>query len=470
MPGEDAVAEPTIAARMDRLPWSRHMRKLITLISLGGWFEFYDLFFAAYIAVGLFNGGVFKPTTQGLFDLEGFASFIAASFAGLFLGTIAFGWLSDRFGRRAIFTFALVWYSLASLAMALQTSAAAIDAWRLIAGIGIGVELVNIDAYVSELVPRRERGPAFAYSQFVMFTVVPVVALLAWLLVPRTILGLDGWRWVVIIGSIGAAVVWWIRLRLPESPRWLAQHGRETEAERIVSLLESRIAAETNAPLPAPEMLSGKAEGSDNTDGKAGGWLEMWSAAYRGRTTMLVVYNFCQTIGYYGFASWVPTLLIAQGIEVTRSLMYTFIIAIANPIGPLIGVWFADRIERKWQIAWASLLIAALGLIFAQQRTAAGIVGLGLAITLVNNWLSFSFHAYQSELYPTRIRATAVGFVYSWSRFSTIFSGYIIAFFLSRYGTTGVFAFIAAAMAVVFVVIGAFGPATTRRRLEEIAA
>jgi putative MFS transporter len=86
------------------------------------------------------------------------------------------------------------------------------------------------------------------------------------------------------------------------------------------------------------------------------------------------------------------------------------------------------------------------------------------------HWLSFSFHAYQAELYPTRIRAQAVGFVYSWSRFSAIFSGFIIAFFLARYGTLGVFSFIAGAMTIVFVVIGAFGPAVTKRRLEAIAA
>jgi MFS transporter, putative metabolite:H+ symporter len=459
----DASA-PTIAARLDRLPPSNHIRKYITLISLGGWFEFYDLFFTAYVAVGLFNSKLFRPTTQGLFDFEGFASFVAALFTGLFIGTICFSWLSDRYGRRSIFTFSLLWYSVGSLIMAFQTTSATIDLWRMIASIGIGVELVNIDTYVSEMVPKEQRGPAFAYNQFVMFTVVPVVALLAWLLVPTTILGLDGWRWVVIIGSVGAVFVWRIRLGLPESPRWLAHHGRTAEADRIVSDMEQRVAVESGQPLPVPEPVSGEIES------KQGAWVEMWSPVYRGRTIMLMVYNLFQTIGYYGFASWVPTFLISQGIEVTRSLEYTFIIAIANPVGPLIGVWFADRLERKWQIAWAAIGIAVFGLLFSQQTTALGVIVFGVLITLSNNWLSFSFHAYQTELYPTRIRAQAVGFVYSWSRFSTIFSGFIIAFFLGRYGTTGVFSFIAVAMVVVFIVIGGFGPVTTRRRLEAIAS
>ena len=453
----------TVASRLDRLPPSRHTRRLVTLISLGGWFEFYDLFFTAYVALGLFKAGIFKPTTQGLFDLQGFASFVAALFAGLFVGTLAFSWLSDRFGRRSIFTFSLLWYSIGALVMAFQDTPQSIDLWRFIASIGLGVELVNVDTYVSELVPKEQRGPAFAYNQFVMFTAVPVVALLAWQLVPQTILGLDGWRWVVIIGSVGALVIWWIRRSLPESPRWLEQHGRIGEAESIIADLERRIRADTGKELPPPETIAGE------TERKSGVWAEMWSETYRGRTIMLVIYNLFQTVGYYGFSSWVPALLISQGVEVTKSLAYTFIIAVAAPIGPLVGVVFADRFERKWQIAWAAAGIAMFGLLFAQQATAFGVIACGLLITLCNNWMSFSFHAYQAELYPTRIRARAIGFVYSWSRFSAIFSGFIIAFFLGRYGTLGVFGFIAGAMAVVFIVIGGFGPAVTKRRLEAIA-
>jgi MFS transporter, putative metabolite:H+ symporter len=459
-----ADAAVTVAARLDRLPPSRHTRKLITLLSLGAWFEFYDLFFAAYVAIGLFKEGLFTATTQGLFDLHGFASFVAALFAGMFIGTLAFSWLSDRFGRRSIFTFALLWYSVAAFVMAFQTTPETINLWRLIASIGLGVELVNVDAYLSELVPKEQRGSAFAYNQCIMYTAVPVVAFLAWQLVPLTILGLSGWRWVVIIGSAGAFVIWWIRRGLPESPRWLAQHGRVAEAERIVDEMERHVRAETGKELPPAEPLAGE------TERKTGAWVEVWSPAYRGRTIMLIVFQILQTIGYYGFSSWVPALLISQGIGVTKSLAYTFIIALISPVGPLIGYFFADRFERKWQIAWAAIGIAVFGLLFAQQSTAIGVIACGLLVTLCANWFSFSFHAYQSELYPTRIRAQAVGFVYSWSRFSAIFSGFIIAFFLGRYGTIGVFSFIAGAMVVVFIVIGFFGPPVTKRRLEAIAA
>jgi putative MFS transporter len=407
---------------------------------------------------------LFKPTTAGLFDMHGFASLVAAGFAGMFVGTLAFSWLSDRLGRRSIFTFALLWYSIGAFILAFQTTPEAINLWRFIACVGLGVELVNVDAYLSELVPKEQRGSAFAFNQSVMYTAVPVVAFLAWQLVPTEILGLSGWRWVVLIGSVGALAIWWIRRNLPESPRWLAQHGRIAEAEAIVAEMERRTKAEIGRELPQPEVLAGEEEQ------KIGVWSEMWSPAYRGRTIMLVAFQLLQTIGYYGFNNWVPTLLISQGIGVTRTLPYTFAIAIAAPIGPLIGYFFADRFERKWQVAGSAIGIAALGFLFAQQNAAAGVIACGFVLTLCANWFSFSFHAYQSELYPTRMRAQAIGFVYSWSRFSAIFSGFIIAFFLGNYGSIGVFSLIAGAMISVFIVIGFFGPPVTNRRLEAIAA
>ena len=92
-----------------------------------------------------------------------------------------------------------------------------------------------------------------------------------------------------------------------------------------------------------------------------------------------------------------------------------------------------------------------------------------MALTVSNNLLSFSYHAYQTELYPTRIRASAVGFVYAWSRLSTVVSSFIIAALLSGFGTAGVFAFIAAAMAIVIGAVGLFGPRTARLSLEDVS-
>ena len=362
-----ATTAAEITARLDRLPMTRHLWKMVTLISLGGCFEVYDLFFSGYVAPGLFRAGIFTPTTVSLFGMTGIASFIGALFAGLFVGTIAFSYFADRFGRRAIFTFSLVWYSIATLILAFQHTADMVNLWRFIGGIGIGVELVTIDTYISELVPKRVRGKAFAFQQAIGFCAVPLVALLAWLLVPVDPLGFSGWRWVVLIGSAGAVFIWWLRLGLPESPRWLAQQGRFAEAEHVMQAIETQVAADSHQPLPTPELAPPE-------NPRPGSYWEVFSPAYRGRAIMMIVANFCSTIGFYGFANWVPTLLIAKGIHVTQSLQYTFIMAFAYPLFALVGTTYADRMERKWQVVTASIGMAVCGVAFSMQSAAAALI------------------------------------------------------------------------------------------------
>jgi putative MFS transporter len=165
----------------------------------------------------------------------------------------------------------------------------------------------------------------------------------------------------------------------------------------------------------------------------------------------------------------VPTLLIKQGISVTQSLQYTFIIALAAPFGPLLASALGDKVERKWLIVAAAFAIAAFGLAFGQTTAAIPLIGLGVMLTLSNNILSFAFHSYQPELYPTRIRALAVGFVYSWSRLSVVFSAFAIAYCLQWFGVAGVFTLIAGSMLVVMLAIGLLGPKTANLSLETIS-
>jgi MFS transporter, putative metabolite:H+ symporter len=245
---------------------------------------------------------------------------------------------------------------------------------------------------LSELVPRERRGVAFASVSLIGTTAYPVTAFLAWALVPTTVFGLDGWRWVAIIGASGAIIAWFLRLALPESPRWLAQRGRAEEAERITRMIEARVETQSGRALPPPHTLD------DEVEHSIGSYREIFTPPYLQRTMMLIVFQILQVVGYYGFTSWVPTLLLAQGITVTKSLAYTVIIAAANPLGALCATQFADRCERKWQLALSALSIGVFGLAFSQQTDALGIMITGAVIAFSNTVMAYSFHAYQSEL------------------------------------------------------------------------
>ncbi|MBU9267266.1 MFS transporter [Burkholderia gladioli] len=461
--GSARQREASVSARLDRLPPTRYFRGLVARIAIGGWFEFYEMFMAAYISLGLIKGGMYHATTEGIFDVNGFASFLGSFFAGMFVGTVALGGFTDRFGRRAVFTGAMLLYSVATFAAAFQVSPEAMDAWRFVAGLGIGVQLITVDTYISELTPNHARGKYMAFSILVILSSVPTVALLSYVLVPHTILGLDGWRWVMIIGSAGALLIWLIRRDLPESPRWLESRQRVAEALAIVERIESRVVAETGQPLAAPMLDAAAPEQGQ------GSWSEIWRRPYLGRTLMLPLFNFCQTFGVYGFGAWVPVLLYSKGITITHSLLYTMVIAITTPLGAIGAMACAERIERKWQLAACAAVVAVAGVMFGMVREPALILLFGSAVTIANNWLIGIFHTYQAELYPTRIRARAVGFVFSWSRLSSIFVGFWVAALLKHYGVPAVFVLISSAMLVIVVAVGAFGPRSNGIRLEELS-
>jgi putative MFS transporter len=134
------------------------------------------------------------------------------------------------------------------------------------------------------------------------------------------------------------------------------------------------------------------------------------------------------------------------------------VIAIANPVGPLVGMSFADKVERKWVIVGSAIAIAVIGTAFSQFTAPALLIACGVAMTLVNTTLSYAYHAYQTEVFPVRVRGRAAGIAYSTSRLGAMCSGFLVSYFLQHFGVSGVFGLISAAMAVVVVSIGVFGP------------
>jgi MFS transporter, putative metabolite:H+ symporter len=284
----------------------------------------------------------------------------------------------------------------------------------------------------------------------VMFTAVPVVAFLAWWLVPQSPYGVDGWRWVVLIGAAASMIIWVLRLYVPESPLWLARHGRAEEAVKILATLEAK-AGPPARTAKTPDVMPARAATKVT-------FADLFRPPYLSLVVLFMVFNFCQAFGFYGFANWVPTLLVDKGITVTKSLQYSFIVAFAYPIAPLLAASFADRFERKWIISGACAAIIAFGIAFSQLTQPVLLILCGVLLTAANMTMSYAYHAYQTEVFPTAIRACASGLVYSMSRVSAMFSGFIVAFMLREHGVTGVFGLITAAMVIVIIALAMFGP------------
>lgn len=142
-------------------------------------FELYDLFQTGYISTGLIADGIFHSGAQGVFGVSDRAAFASATFLGLFVGASLLSPYADRFGRRATFMFALIWYGAFSLLLAFQQQAEWVIFLRFLVGVGLGMELVTIDTYLTEWVPAHLRTRAFAFAFFVQFLSVPAVALMS---------------------------------------------------------------------------------------------------------------------------------------------------------------------------------------------------------------------------------------------------------------------------------------------------
>ncbi|WP_434667196.1 MFS transporter [Paraburkholderia sp. A3BS-1L] len=449
---ENAAAVAQIGARIDALNGSTRLWGWVALIAVGGFFEIYDLALTAPLSPGLVAAGIFKTGNAGLFGFSDQATFIAATFLGLYVGVIGFAGLGDRFGRKAVFGYALASYALATFVMGLQNDSIWVCFWRFLAGVGLGAESVAIDCFIVEIMPKHLRGKAFGMGKSIEYSAIPIAALLAAVMIPHSIFGVTGWRWLTFLPAAGAAAFWIFRRNLPESPRWLASQGRREEAHAVLDAFDGGAQPAAVAPAateprtanrPAPRYV-------------------------RNAMLMMIVYFVFQNIAYYGFSNWIPTLLEAQGVPLKHSLFYTFGVSLAAPLGPILVALLADRFERKHQIIVIGLIAIVLGVIFAHSASPIGWISTGIGLTFANAALSFHGHAYQSEIFPTSIRARAVGFVYSFTRLSAAISGYIVAFALTRGGVATVFLTISGCMLVAVLTIGLAGPRTRNRTFEEI--
>ncbi len=443
---------------LERLPVSRWHWRLVVVVGIGTFFDLYEVFL----------GGVLAPVLAKEFGLGtlGKSMVIAAGFAGMFIGANVLSIAADRLGRRRVFILNLLVYSLFSFAAAFSPNIETFLVLRVIAGIGLGAELVLVDTYLAEFIPARYRGRMTAWAYTIGFLGVPLAALLGGKLVARTqLLGIDGWRWLLLFGGLGAVFVMVVRAMLPESPRWLESRGRHAEARKVIELVVAKVAPGT--PIPeSSESASGTT--SDDDARSVAQVLRIAFRDYRKRTVMLVIFQVLQTVAYYGFGTLAPLVLVSKGFEVTESLGYAALTFAGYPLGSLISVPLVERFERKYLIIASALGIALCGIVFAASTNVAVIVSAGFLLTAVSNVFSNAFHIYQAEIFPTAIRSTASGVCYSLSRATSTVMPFVAVPALAALGPVAVFSGSASLIVLLCLDVGLLGPRSTGRKLEQV--
>jgi putative MFS transporter len=454
-----ATGSGELAARLDRLPLGPFHRRVLYALAFAFFFELADLNTFSYAAPGLRH-------YLGL--SVGDISFVtSASFLGMFLGAAGGGWVADRLGRRRWLVLSVIWFSVFSLANAGAWNTTTLLLARLLTGIGLGAMTAVAITYLSETMPREHRGRMQGAVLALGLVGIPVMAFVARGVVPT---GPNGWRWVFLFGALGVLGLVLI-LRLPESPRWLLVRGRSGEASRVVTAVEQETEAR-RGPLPpvaAEEPEAGPAEPT-RTFRPAGGRAVLFRPVLRRRTLMLLAAWIFQTLGFYGFVSWVPTLLAEHGFSLAESLTFSAITTIGAVPGALLAWPISDRFGRKAPAAIVAVVIAVCGVLYGVTFDVVAIVVFGFLVSFFIQTFAALLYAYTPELYPTALRNTGSGFAYGIGRLANIVGPLVVAAIFTGAGYVWVFVYIGACWLVVAAAIGFFGPRSGRAGLEELEA
>jgi MFS transporter, putative metabolite:H+ symporter len=434
-------------ARLDRLPISTFHHRIMWLIGAGMFFDGFDIYLAATVLGATLKGG-FSTLGQN-------AEFVSATFVGMMLGSFVTGFLGDRYGRRFTYQANLAIFGFASIAAAFAPSMLVLIWIQLIIGFGLGAENVVGYSTLTEFVPPQSRGKWLGLMTVFVVTGLPVAALLGTLIIPSL-----GWRAMFVLGGLGALVVWYLRKKLPESPRWMESVGRTEEADALLSAIEREVALQ-HGPLPAPTFAPAVKHSRDLSSLVSPAILPRMIL---GSISLIVINTLL-----YGFVTWLPTFFVQQGLSIAKSFRYSLVMALGAPLGSAIGAFTADSWGRKPTIVGASLLTILIGSFYPFIKNPAILMLTGfLLIIPIYVLVALLFAIYIPELFPTEVRLRASGICNTFGRGAIIFTPFLVVALFRSHGVGGVLVFMIGLLIVEILVVLTLGVEPKKRRLEEI--
>jgi len=440
-----------IAARIERLPHTKTQISLRAIVGAALFFDAFDGWAMSVIAPVLVRLWHLHPSDVGLL--------LSIGAFGQLIGSLSFGWVAERLGRRTACTISVAIFAVVSILCAFAPNFQTLLVLRVIQGVGLGGELPIGAAYISEFAAAKGRGFFVLIYQNLFAFGILLCAIAGRFLIPAI-----GWKGMFFVGGIPAIIVFFLRFYVPESPRWLTTRGRYDEANRIVTKMEQE-AMMAGKELPPPEIKPAVAEQKSR-------FAELFSSFYRRRTFILGVIQFVTIFGNFGIVQWMPTLYVTLfKMSLERALTLSLITSCFNFVSSVAPTLFCDRIGRKAMIVWPMLFAAVVS--FALFLTGAKnvnvvVAGVSLAAFCFGN-LATIVYVYTPENYPTRMRALGTGFNAFILRIGSICGPYAAGLVIPAFGFTSFILIVALLLLIGFVLVLTMAIETKGVALEQLA-
>ena len=439
-----------VVARIERLPTSWWHVKTRIIVGVATFFDAFDALTIATVLPVLVPMWKLAPPQIGLL--------ISAGFLGQLIGALLFGWIGERFGRMPAMIWSIATFAVMSLVCAFAWDYNSLLVFRTLQGIGLGGEVPIAAVYISELTRARHRGRFVLLYELVFPIGLVAASLLGLWLVPKY-----GWQTMFYIGALPAILALFLRVLLPESPRWLAEHGRHAQADAVVSTIERETEKEVGKLPPVQPVVSTRDQRASLSD--------LFGALYLRRTLVVWVIWFSAYFVNYGLSIWLPTIYrTVFKLPLDVSLRYGLITQAVGMIGALICALTIDYVGRRiwFAIAFAAAALS-LGVLASSANPSAEqvLVYMTIAYFFVTT-INLGVYLYTPELYPTRVRALGVGTATAWLRLASMIGPMVVGTMIAG-GLQSVFLTFAIVAIIAAAITAAFAIETKGRVLEEVS-